>query len=180
MSDQTSSTSPLPPLEWLHPAGTSDSAKGLSLVVILDPSSEGGLETLEQVWGRTVLLLSWEGQQRWISLTVFARDDQFDSIVGSIRFHRCLCHHHLHHRRHLHCHHHHVGWLSSFRKMKGEVSLPLDRIQQKLQGEPLSMTSKKYARDSGRPENVMKQTKIASKDLSNDNTRVDSETRSRK
>lgn len=39
----------LPPLKWLHPAGTSDSAKGVSLVVVVDPSSMGGLKTLEQV-----------------------------------------------------------------------------------------------------------------------------------
>ena len=40
---------PVPPLDWLHPRGTSDNAKGVSLVIIVDPFSKQGLQTLEQV-----------------------------------------------------------------------------------------------------------------------------------
>jgi len=39
-----------PPLvDWLHPAGTSGDAKGVSAVVVVDPASREGLGTLEQV-----------------------------------------------------------------------------------------------------------------------------------
>lgn len=36
-------------MTWLHPKGTSDSAKGVSLVVVVDPLSKDGLGSLEQV-----------------------------------------------------------------------------------------------------------------------------------
>lgn len=39
----------MPALNWLHPLGTSDSAKGVSLVIVVDPFSRDGLQTLEQV-----------------------------------------------------------------------------------------------------------------------------------
>lgn len=36
-------------VDWLHPAGTSDHAKGVSVVAVVDPMSRKGLGTLEQV-----------------------------------------------------------------------------------------------------------------------------------
>lgn len=36
-------------VDWLHPSGTSDYAKGVSVVSVVDPSSRKGLRALEQV-----------------------------------------------------------------------------------------------------------------------------------
>ncbi|CAN0052288.1 unnamed protein product [Ectocarpus sp. 4 AP-2014] len=45
-------------LDWLHPSGTSDYAKGLSVVSVVDPSSRKGLRALEQA---LLLLVSENG-----------------------------------------------------------------------------------------------------------------------
>lgn len=47
-------------LDWLHPSGTSDHAKGVSVVAAVDPMSRKGLETLEQVgfWQKELRRLS--------------------------------------------------------------------------------------------------------------------------
>eukprot|EP00752_Nemacystus_decipiens_P014373 g12785.t1 len=47
-------------LDWLHPSGTSDHAKGVSVVAVVDPMSRKGLGTLEQALS---LLLSENGEQ---------------------------------------------------------------------------------------------------------------------
>lgn len=47
------------PLDWLHPSGTSDHAKGVSVVAVVDPMSTEGLGTLEQVcrlWWRSIYI----------------------------------------------------------------------------------------------------------------------------
>lgn len=45
------------PVVWLHPTGTSDSAKGVSLVVVVDPFKREGLWSLEQVGERLTGLM---------------------------------------------------------------------------------------------------------------------------
>lgn len=48
-------------LDWLHPPGTSDYAKGVSVVSVVDPSSRKGLRALEQVCvgGALMVCMCW-------------------------------------------------------------------------------------------------------------------------
>ncbi|CAM9342800.1 unnamed protein product [Scytosiphon promiscuus] len=46
-------------VDWLHPSGTSDDAKGVSVVAVVDPLSKNGLATLEEALS---FLVSGDGQ----------------------------------------------------------------------------------------------------------------------
>lgn len=56
-----SPSSPFRGLDWLHPSGTSDHAKGVSVVAVVDPTSRKGLGTLEQVWCVLISGVGWAG-----------------------------------------------------------------------------------------------------------------------